>query len=40
MVQTVRAFIPWAALALLIAAAALWVMSQPMEMRGLVLGSG
>ena len=35
-----RAFIPWAALALVIAAAALWVMSQPMEMRGIVLGSG
>lgn len=33
-------FAPWAALALLIAGAALWVMSQPMEMRGLVLGSG
>lgn len=35
-----RAFIPWAALSLIIAAAALWVMSQPMEMRGVVLGSG
>jgi polyferredoxin len=44
MVQTVRVpawrFVPWAVLSLLIAAAALWVMSQPMEMRGLVLGSG
>ena len=40
MVRPVRVFIPWAALSLLIAAAALWVMSQPMEMRGLVLGSG
>jgi hypothetical protein len=39
-VQRARAFIPWAALSLVIAAAALWVMSQPMEMRGLVLGSG
>jgi hypothetical protein len=39
-VQPARAFIPWAALSLAIAAAALWVMSQPMEMRGLVLGSG
>jgi hypothetical protein len=38
--RMVRAFIPWAAVALLIAGAALWVMSQPMEMRGLVLGSG
>ena len=35
-----RVFIPWAVLALAIAAAAFWVMSQPMEMRGLVLGSG
>lgn len=34
------AFIPWAVLSLIIAAAALWVMSQPMEMRGIVLGSG
>lgn len=40
MAQPVRAFIPWAVLSLLIAAAALWVMAQPMEMRGLVLGSG
>ena len=38
--QRVRAFIPWAVLSLLIAGAALWVMSQPMEMRGIVLGSG
>lgn len=38
--QPVRAFIPWAVLSLLIGAAALWVMSQPMEMRGVVLGSG
>jgi NAD-dependent dihydropyrimidine dehydrogenase PreA subunit len=35
-----RVFIPWAALALIIAGAAFWLMSQPMEMRGLVLGSG
>jgi polyferredoxin len=40
MVQPVKAFIPWAALSLIIAGAALWVMSQPMEMRGIVLGSG
>jgi ferredoxin len=39
-VRPARAFVPWAALALVIAAAALWVMSQPMEMRGIVLGSG
>lgn len=38
--RPVGVFIPWAMLALLIAGAALWVMSQPMEMRGLVLGSG
>lgn len=36
----VRVFIPWAALAVLIAGVALWVMAQPMEMRGVVLGSG
>jgi ferredoxin len=40
MAQPVRVFIPWAVLSLLIAVAALWVMSQPMEMRGIVLGSG
>jgi Fe-S-cluster-containing hydrogenase component 2 len=39
-VRPARAFVPWAALALVIAAAALWVMSQPMEMRGIVLGRG
>ena len=38
--QPARAFIPWAVLSLAIAVAALWVMSQPMEMRGVVLGSG
>ena len=36
----VRVFIPWAALSLLMAVAAFWLMSQPMEMRGVVLGSG
>jgi len=36
----VRVFIPWATLSLLLAAAAIWLMSQPMEMRGIVLGSG
>src|SRR5688500_9457459 len=35
-----RVFVPWATLSLIIATAALWVMSQPMEMRGVVLGSG
>ncbi len=35
-----RAFIPWAMLALIVAAAAFWLMMQPMEMRGVALGSG
>jgi len=35
-----RVFSVWAAVALLIAASAIWLMSQPMEMRGVVLGSG
>jgi ferredoxin len=39
-VHPVRAFIPWATLALLMAAAAFWLMSQPMEMRGIVFGGG
>jgi hypothetical protein len=37
LVHPVRVFIPWAALSLLMAAAAIWLMSQPMEMRGIVL---
>lgn len=32
-----RAFVPWAALALALFAAALWLLSQPMEMRGTFL---
>ncbi|HKR23280.1 MAG TPA: hypothetical protein VJS17_11825, partial [Pyrinomonadaceae bacterium] len=32
------AFIPWAAVSLIIAAAAFWLMMQPMEMRGVALG--
>jgi len=33
------AVIPWAILVVLLASAALWILSQPMEMRGLaVLG--
>lgn len=36
----VRAFIPWALLSLVMAGAAFWLMTQPMEMRGIVLGSG
>ncbi|HEX6649898.1 MAG TPA: hypothetical protein VF075_10170 [Pyrinomonadaceae bacterium] len=39
-VHPARVFIPWALLSLLIAVAAFWLMSQPMEMRGVVLGSG
>jgi hypothetical protein len=31
-----RAFIPWGLLACLMLAAALWIMFQPMEMRGTV----
>ena len=40
LVHPVRVFIPWATLSLLMAGAAFWLMSQPMEMRGIVLGSG
>jgi len=36
----VRVFSVWAMLAFLIAGSAFWLMSQPMEMRGVVLGSG
>ena len=32
------AFIPWAVVSLIIAAAAFWLMMQPMEMRGVALG--
>lgn len=35
-----RAFMPWAALALIIAAGAFWLLTQPMEMRAVVLGTG
>ena len=34
-----RAFVPWAALSVLLFGAALWLLSQPMEMRGTFLGS-
>jgi ferredoxin len=40
LVHPVRVFVPWAVLSLLLAAAALWLLVQPMEMRGVVLGSG
>jgi hypothetical protein len=39
-VHPIRVFIPWALVALLVAGAAFWLMSQPMEMRGVALGSG
>ena len=35
-----RVFILWSVLSLIIACGALWLMSQPMEMRGVVLGVG
>ena len=39
-VRPVRVFIVWAALSVVIAIGAFWLMSQPMEMRAVVLGSG
>ena len=36
--RAARAFAPWAGLCLLLWLAALWLLSQPMEMRGTVLG--
>jgi hypothetical protein len=33
-------FVVWAALATIIAVGAFWLMSQPMEMRAISLGSG
>jgi hypothetical protein len=39
-VHQVRVFVPWATLALVMAAAAFWLLSQPMEMRAVMLGSG
>ena len=38
--RPVRVFIVWAGLAVIIAVAAFWLMSQPMEMRAVTLGSG
>ncbi|HEX6717117.1 MAG TPA: 4Fe-4S dicluster domain-containing protein, partial [Pyrinomonadaceae bacterium] len=35
-----RVFIPWAVLSVIIAGGALWLMFQPMEMRGIVFGGG
>ena len=37
-VHPIRVFIPWAALSLLLSGAAVWLLAQPMEMRGVVLG--
>ena len=36
--KTVRVFLPWASLAAVLSLAAVWLMSQPMEMRGTILG--
>jgi hypothetical protein len=33
-----RAFVPWAAVCLLIWLSSVWLMLQPMEMRGMVMG--
>lgn len=37
--RTVPAFLPWAGLSFLLWSAAMWLLSQPMEMRGTFLGS-
>ena len=36
--RPVRAFIPWATVCVLLWAAAVWLINQPMEMRGLLMG--
>lgn len=36
--RAARAFVPWAGLCLLLGAVAVWLLSQPMEMRGTFLG--
>lgn len=38
--RPMRVFVVWAGLSVVIAAGAFWLMSQPMEMRAVVLGSG
>ena len=38
--RSLRIFIPWAGVSLILWLAALWLMSQPMEMRGTLLGGG
>jgi ferredoxin len=37
--RAIRAFAPWAGLCLLLGATAMWLLSQPMEMRGMAMGS-
>jgi ferredoxin len=37
--RAIRAFVPWALVSLALCAAALWLLSQPMEMRGTLLRS-
>jgi ferredoxin len=37
--RTVGVFLPWAGLAVLLWSAALWLLAQPMEMRGTILGA-
>jgi hypothetical protein len=37
-VKPMRAFVPWAGVAVILFAAAIWLLSQPMEMRGTMLG--
>lgn len=36
--NALRVFLPWATLAVIMSAAAIWLLSQPMEMRGTILG--
>ena len=36
--RVVRAFLPWAGLAILLSVAGIWLLSQPMEMRGTMMG--
>lgn len=38
--RTLAAFLPWAALTVLLGAAAIWLLAQPMEMRGMMMMMG
>jgi len=38
--RTMAAFIPWAALTVLLGAASIWLLAQPMEMRGMMMMMG